>query len=125
MNSCIVCDNSSFSEIYNYTLLKCRECGFVTANMSISLEELSRIYSENYFKGEEYTDYIRDKKILQQNFNNRLSFILSNIGFHRIVNALEIGSAYGFFAEVFCNRFKKTEFVGIDVAQEAILYGIE
>ena len=74
--------------------------------MSITREELSRIYSENYFKGEEYADYIRDKKILQQNFNNRLSFILSNIDLHRIVNALEIGSAYGFFAEVFSNRIK-------------------
>src|SRR5688572_32850632 len=122
---CLVCDNREFDKIYSSTLLKCRSCGFVTANLNVREEELKAIYTENYFKGEEYADYLRDKPVLQKNFANRLDFIFSKFDRKKFSNALEIGCAYGFFAQVFKDRIKGADFVGLDIAAEAVKYGRE
>lgn len=121
--NCLVCDTSDFKKIYNDTLLKCEHCGFVTANLQIDKKVLEKIYTENYFKGEEYVDYIRDKDILQTNFKNRLNSILKVVQKEEINNVLEIGCAYGFFAEVLNNRLKKGHYIGYDIVPEAIEYG--
>ncbi len=122
-SNCLVCEKNAFEKIYNDTLLKCSNCSFVTANLNISEEELKKVYTENYFKGEEYADYLRDKEVLQKNFNSRLNYILKKIDPSQIKNVLEIGAAYGFFAEVITTKLKPEKFVGLDIAQEAINYG--
>lgn len=122
---CLVCDNKNFEAIYNSTLLKCKSCSFVTANLNISEESLKAIYTENYFKGEEYSDYVTDKDVLQKNFNDRLKFIFSKFDKSKMTNALEIGAAYGFFAQVFTDKIKNADFIGLDIAEEAIRYGRE
>lgn len=121
--TCLVCNKNIFEKLYSNTLLKCNNCGFVTANMTISSEELKKTYTENYFKGEEYVDYIRDKEILQSNFQTRLKNILKKKKVKEISNALEIGCAYGFFAEVLHKNFSNVKYVGYDVVPEAIEYG--
>lgn len=121
--TCLVCNKNTFEKIYSNTLLKCNNCGFITANMTISSEELKKTYTENYFKGEEYVDYIRDKEILQSNFQIRLKNILKRKEVKEISNALEIGCAYGFFAEVLHKNFSNIKYVGYDVVPEAIDYG--
>lgn len=123
--NCLVCDKNEFEPIYDATLLKCKSCGFVTANLNISAQNLKAIYTENYFKGEEYSDYLTDKDVLQKNFNNRLKFIYSKFDRTKINNALEIGCAYGFFAELYTNQQKNSSYIGMDIAEEAIHYGKE
>ena len=121
MNNCIICNKNSFNKIYNNTLLKCSNCGFVTANLTIDASTLKAIYSENYFKGEEYLDYIADKVSIQKNFANRLKDIkLDKNSPHQL---LEIGCAYGFFAEVFTTNYPNYKYTGIDIVNEAIEYG--
>lgn len=120
---CLVCSNAAYHPIYQDTLLKCSSCGFVTANMNIDVKELEKVYTENYFKGEEYVDYLRDKGILQTNFKKRLNKIRKTIGFQNITSSLEIGCAYGFFAETLLQRIPKTKYVGYDIVPEAISYG--
>lgn len=122
-HTCLVCGTKSFEKIYNDTLLKCNGCGFVTANLNMSEESLKAIYTENYFKGEEYADYLRDKDVLQKNFSKRIDFALSKFGSSRINNVLEIGAAYGFFAESLTKRLNGINFIGLDIAEEAIKYG--
>jgi SAM-dependent methyltransferase len=120
---CLVCGKQLFHPIYNNTLLKCGSCGFITANMSVDPELLRKTYTENYFKGEEYVDYLRDKAILQTNFRKRLKTIYRIIGKEKISKAVEIGCAYGFFAELLTNDNKKISYTGFDVVPEAIEYG--
>ncbi|MEO6904235.1 MAG: class I SAM-dependent methyltransferase [Bacteroidia bacterium] len=120
--NCIVCNANKFVPIYNDTLLKCGSCGFVTANMEIDTELLKQTYTENYFKGEEYVDYLNDKEILQTNFKKRISAIFKRFDKENINNIVEIGCAYGFFAEMI-NKELKTKYVGYDVVGEAIDYG--
>lgn len=120
---CLVCSSSSFEEIFNRTLLKCKSCGFITANMAIDVKELEKVYTENYFKGEEYVDYLNDKEILQTNFKKRLNKIERIVGLTNIRSSLEIGCAYGFFGEILSNKLKDKPYVGYDVVPEAIDYG--
>lgn len=118
--TCQVCNHSEWKEIYNSTLAKCLNCGFITANLKISSEELKSLYSANYFKGEEYIDYKADKKFLQKNFRKRLKQIER---YHpEITNVLEIGCAYGFFLELITQIYPCTKYLGIDVSTDAINY---
>jgi SAM-dependent methyltransferase len=122
---CLVCGAHDFKPIFNETLLKCGSCGFVTANIEIDPEILKSTYTENYFKGEEYLDYTRDKDILQMNFQKRLQYILKRIDRSEITHAIEIGCAYGFFAEVITEELKQLQYRGYDVVDEAVQYGVQ
>ncbi len=121
--NCLVCNSDQFKPIYNYTLLKCCTCGFITASMEVDPEILKQTYTENYFKGEEYVDYLRDKEILQTNFKKRLKRIYKIVSKSKIANTLEIGCAYGFFAEIVTKELQKSKYIGYDVVPEAIEYG--
>jgi 2-polyprenyl-3-methyl-5-hydroxy-6-metoxy-1,4-benzoquinol methylase len=123
MNSCIICRNHQFKSIYSDTLLKCSCCGFITANMKINREILEATYNINYFRGEEYFDYEKDKDIIQLNFEWRIDFIKRAIAKGIPVNnCLEIGCAYGFFGEVLRKQWN-IQYKGIDIVQETIEYG--
>ncbi len=122
MGRCIVCNSDNFTEMYENTLLKCSNCDFIFANMEATDEQLKAIYSEDYFKGNEYLDYLMDKAAIQKNFSKRLHQIQVNSNQSNLI-ALEIGCAYGFFGEVFVEKFKNADYTGIDVVPEAISYG--
>src|SRR5689334_9844759 len=121
MRECLVCNNTDFIPLYDNTLLKCQRCGFVTANLEISDEELKKIYNLNYFRGEEYLNYLEDKEIIQKNFTRRLKVIFSKVPKEKIRNSLEIGCAYGFFGEVLI-RAVPTAYKGVDVSEEGVDY---
>jgi 2-polyprenyl-3-methyl-5-hydroxy-6-metoxy-1,4-benzoquinol methylase len=91
--------------------------------MEVTKEQLKGIYSENYFQGNEYYDYISDKPAIQKNFGKRLNQIHIDPKSYINLNTLEIGCAYGFFGEVFTNYFKNVPYTGIDVVPEVINYG--
>ena len=101
MNACIICGSVEFEHVYSGTLKRCLNCGFTTANMEISRELLENTYRINYFQGEEYLDYLKDKDILQLNFRKRIDLIHQIIGgMLPVTHCLEIGCAYGFFGEL-------------------------
>ena len=121
--SCIICNGNEFRPIFDNTLKRCCDCGFVTANMDISEETLKSTYSLNYFMGEEYMDYLKDKDILQLNFEKKIRIIRKLVkGEPGLTNCLEIGSAFGFFGEVLLKHFR-TQYTGVDVVKEAADYG--
>ncbi|MBN1413592.1 MAG: class I SAM-dependent methyltransferase [Bacteroidales bacterium] len=123
MKECLVCGNKRFQPIYAETLLKCAQCGFATANLDIDENTLKKIYTRDYFHGEEYLNYTKDKEIIQLNFEKRIRFIKKTIANRLPVsNCLEIGCAYGFFGEILKKHFI-AGYTGIDVVPEAIQYG--
>ena len=123
MKNCLICKEKHFELIYNNTLQKCLACGFITANLEIDTLKLEEIYNENYFKGEEYLDYCNDKNIIQKNFQNRLDYIFKKVNKSSIQSALELGSAYGFFAETINNNINNLNYTGIDIEEKAVNYG--
>ncbi len=71
MTECIVCNSTQALPLYN-GILKCQNCGHVYADLAISDSELFELYRKNYFFGEEYSDYLADKAVIQKNFNLRM-----------------------------------------------------
>lgn len=120
--ACLVCGHHAFLAIHRGTLLRCRHCGFTTANLDIGAQALEQVYTEKYFKGEEYEDYLRDKNVLQMNFRDRLQRISRVIGTKDMVNVLEIGCAYGFFAETLHQFLPSVSYTGYDVVPEAVAH---
>jgi SAM-dependent methyltransferase len=118
-SACTVCGGSDFELIYNGILKSCATCTHVVANMQLDKDFLETVYHDNYFLGEEYVDYVRDKLILQRNFSRRLAKLSSVTTFRQGQRVLEIGCAYGFFGEVLVTTFPFIDYIGFDVVPHA------
>ena len=116
---CIVCDSRVADPMYP-GIVKCRDCGYVYADLDMTQDEFEKLYNSGYFTGEEYSDYLTDKTILQKNFNSRLDVLKKylNPGQHK--SLLEVGCAYGFFLELAKKEFNHV--VGVDVTAEGVEY---
>ena len=122
MSKCIVCDTIKSDLLYS-GIMRCGECGHVFSGSIDSVLSAAAAYGNGYFFGGEYSDYIADKKITQDNFRLRLKVLDKFLDPLRHKSLLEIGSAYGFFLDVAKNRFEKLK--GIDVTSEGILHAKE
>ena len=120
MIACPNCSHSQNHKIYNNTLIACEHCEHIWADLSLDEEQLRVIYAENYFKGEEYADYLSDKLILQTNFQKRLNSLKKLTNPPTFESVLELGCAYGFFGELMLNKNKK--YKGYDISEDAITY---
>jgi SAM-dependent methyltransferase len=101
-------------------LLACESCNFVSANVALSPGELEKLYTANYFAGEEYKDYLAERSLIERNFRIRLHTLLRYVSDPVSKRLFEIGSAYGFFLSVAKTRFASVE--GIDISQDAVNY---
>ena len=117
---CPICHFSDAQPIFDNTLMTCQGCGHAWANLQLDHTYLQELYAENYFKGEEYADYLADKEILQMNFKKRLKQIAKNTPEPKDI--LEIGCAYGFFYETIQQKFKSVNYQGYDISKDAIHY---
>jgi 2-polyprenyl-3-methyl-5-hydroxy-6-metoxy-1,4-benzoquinol methylase len=122
MNSCPVCLDKETVKIYNETLISCQNCSHVWADLSLDEEQLRKIYAENYFKGEEYADYIADKLIIQSNFSKRLKTLRKLENPPTFKNTLEIGCAYGFFGDLIKTTNPNATYIGYDISKDAVDY---
>ena len=88
------------------------------ADLSLSDEDLSRIYSRAYFFGEEYADYTADEPALRRNFASRLRVLdrFTDPTLHG--KLVEIGCAYGFFLDEAGDRFQDRW--GIDLNPDGV-----
>jgi SAM-dependent methyltransferase len=117
--NCAVCGGSRSGQMYP-GILKCPDCGYVFADLCLTDEHFFALYGKNYFFGDEYRDYIADKKALQKNFELRLKVLQNFLDPRRHRNLLEVGSAYGFFLEVAKKRFAGIQ--GIDITEDGVRY---
>lgn len=117
---CMVCGTDIFDESKIPGLIQCQNCGFLTTNLNLSFENLQRLYSENYFCGEEYADYLKDKAIIQKDFENRIRRMGTYIRNTQQKILFEVGCAYGFFLEVAEKHYGNVS--GMDISKEAVEY---
>jgi len=116
LNVCALCEDRDVDALYK-GLVKCRKCGYVWADASISDAELARIYEKNYFFGGEYKDYLSERPALVKDFENAFSRLDP---FKKGGHLLEIGCAYGFSLEIGRERFD--DVTGVDLNGEAVAY---
>ena len=124
MNSrdCIVC-GGAYKPSKITGLLQCVDCRFVTANLHLTPEELSHLYSAKYFSGEEYKDYLAEQPLIEKHFALRLRTLMRFVDEPQKRSLFEIGSAYGFFLNVARRHFRRV--AGIDISREATAYARE
>lgn len=115
--ACIVCGSQKYSTLYP-AIVRCNACQFVFAEEDVPEQELLRIYQKNYFFGEEYSDYKKDREVLRKNFKLRLDVLLKFADPDRHQRLFEIGAAYGFFLELAREHFKSVQ--GIDITEDGV-----
>ena len=113
--ACVVCGHATLRPLHS-GLMRCDECGMVTAQIAEDVQELPNLYGDRFFCGNEYADYIGDKRHIQRNFRQRLRTVLQYVPSGRLV---EMGCAHGFFLELAQQHF---EVRGYDVSREAVEY---
>ncbi len=94
-------------------IVKCPSCGLIYYDEEVAAETL---YTQTYFEGGEYFDYLADKEILQHNFRQRIKRLRQLKPSGRL---LELGSAYGFFLEL-AQKYWSVE--GVDVTSAGVEY---
>lgn len=107
-----------------YNLLEvCKKCGLVRAKKIPTAEELTRYYQQDYYFGQEYSDYIKDRPALEVNFKKRID-LLNKLSKDSIkLKVLEIGSAYGFFLNLM--KQHSSEMIGFEVSSDGAAYSRE
>jgi SAM-dependent methyltransferase len=78
-----------------------------------------QLYTEKYFRGGEYLDYVEDKQVIQENFQKRIDELKRLKPAGRL---LEIGCAYGFFLDL---ARKHWDVKGVDISPEGIRHARE
>ena len=119
---CLLCESSEIEAAYG-GLLKCRSCGHIFARSELTSQQLHDLYTERYFQGEEYYDYLSDQNAMELNFRARLKVLRSFLDPVRHRRLFEIGCAYGFFLKLAEPLFDSVE--GIDVSDPAVRYAAE
>lgn len=122
-NVCVVCGSADSIALSYAGILKCRKCGHMFSNLRMDDKELSKLYGTKYFFGDEYNNYLEDKRPLQKNFKARLKTLQTFIEPSRHRHLLEIGCAYGFFLDMVSKLFSTAQ--GIDISKDAICYAHE
>ena len=119
---CLVCGDS-YSPSRLPGLKASQSCGFVSADLEISPEELRALYSDRYFTGEEYRDYVAERELHERHFACRLKLLLRHISDAQTKALFEDGCAHGFFLNLARTRFGSVR--GIDISDDAARYGQE
>jgi len=114
---CDICGQSSWQNKYK-TLIECQVCGLIRAQVNPTQAELNKHYSQDYYFGKEYFDYIQDRKAIERNFQKRIDVL--DKYFSKKSDCLEIGCAYGYFLHLMKGRVNSIS--GFDVSEDAIKY---
>jgi 2-polyprenyl-3-methyl-5-hydroxy-6-metoxy-1,4-benzoquinol methylase len=117
---CFVCGGIFHPSGHLPGLLKCGQCGFISACLDLSASELERIYGTDYFHGGEYRDYVEEGPSLRFNFRRRLQTMRKVVPNVLQRDLLEIGCAYGFFLDE-ARPFVRSA-TGIDIVADGIAH---
>jgi 2-polyprenyl-3-methyl-5-hydroxy-6-metoxy-1,4-benzoquinol methylase len=97
-------------------LKQCTSCGFITADLAISDDELTALYGKDYFHGDEYRNYVSEEESLKANFRRRIQTLAQIIPDLREKRIFEIGCAYGFFLDEVRGAVRSAQ--GIDIVED-------
>ncbi len=117
---CIVCHDEAhgFSPLWS-GLKKCNKCGHCVADLDAESLNFKEIYNDGYFFGDEYADYVRDRRVFEQQFQDRLREVQR---FQPSGDLIEIGCAYGFFLTVAQQSYRAR---GFDIAEGPVAHARE
>ncbi len=118
--NCLVCGGAT-QPSHPPGLVACTRCGFVSANLNLTEEDIAKLYERGYFHGDEYLDYVAEEESLRLNFRARLRTLARIAPDLHERDMFEIGCAYGFFLDE-ARHFVRSV-AGLDISGEATAYG--
>ena len=116
LDHCIVCGCEREFELWATDIHRCTSCSLMVCLEPPSPEEIELIYSEGYFRGEEYFDYLEANSGIRQTLNRRRREVLARVDARE--RLLEVGCAYGYFLDSCRADFE--DVVGIDISRDAV-----
>src|SRR5947209_4609601 len=120
---CVVCGSTELAAPLYRGIVRCPACGYVSADMRLTDEELFALYNEQFFTGAEFSDYAADERFFRKNFRLRFRELKKLLDPARHKHLLEIGSAYGFFLDEVRAEFESVE--GIDITDAGVAHARE
>lgn len=120
ITNCLVCGGATQPSRLP-GLLACTQCGFVSANLSLTDDQIEKLYGRGYFHGDEYLDYVAEEESLRLNFKGLLRTLQRAVPDLSSRDIFEIGCAYGFFLDE-ARHFAKSV-AGLDISDDAITHG--
>lgn len=118
MTTCEVCEGEGASLGFA-GLRRCGVCSHVWADVPLEADAIRRLYQRSYFFGDEYSNYLEDRRVIEKNFAGRLATLRRFLtASHR--RLFEIGCAYGFFLNAARASFDSVQ--GIDVSEDAVRF---
>lgn len=118
--ACKVCESDAGYERVYGQLEQCRACGFVTFR-DYTPDTLAEIYTEDYFSGKEYPDYVGQQDALRRSMRRHLKQMARYNP--RRDSLLEVGCAYGLFLDEARAEYK--EVAGVDICESPTAYARE
>ncbi|MFB3891718.1 MAG: class I SAM-dependent methyltransferase [Phycisphaerae bacterium] len=97
-------------------IVRCPRCGLAFYPDQV---DTSGLYTEGYFSGQEYRDYLADEGAIRKNFRCRLADLGRLTAGKPGGRLLEIGCAYGLFLD---EARRSYDVSGIDIAASAIAH---
>ena len=119
---CILCGSTEGTPLYQ-GILRCKNCSLVFADVNLDPAGLADLYRKNYFFGEEYSNYLDDREVLQKNFRLRLNVLTRFTNPVRHKSLFEVGCAYGFFLSLAREHFEKVQ--GIDITEDGVRHCLQ
>ena len=117
---CIICGSTDAAAPLYRGILRCGACGYISADMRLTDDELFALYNEEFFTDAEWSDYAGEEKFIRRNFRLRLKELKKFLDPARHRRLLEIGSAYGFFLDEARHEFAHVE--GIDLTAAGVAH---
>ena len=117
---CLVCNGALGPHPRLPGLHECSGCGFITADLALSEDELRTLYGADYFHGDEYADYVAEGPELRENFRRRIETLLQHQPEDERRRLFEIGAAYGFFLDEVRSSYEHVS--GVDISETAAEY---
>ncbi len=99
-----------------WRIVRCDGCGLAFFPENVETAEL---YTEKYFSGQEYRDYLADETALRKNFRERLADVRKLKPSGRL---LELGCAYGLFLDEARTHF---DVRGMDICEKPLQHARE
>ncbi len=119
-NLCGADDFTPYARVDRFRIVRCNECGLLYTNPRRSADELSKLYSENYFSSEDpsslgYDDYSTHAAGLKRVFSDNLTIIEGCV--RPPASVLDVGCAFGYFLETAMSRGWRAE--GVEISEYA------
>lgn len=109
-----LCDNSAFN------IVQCKKCGLVYVNPRHNLEASSKRYTQRWFEGGAYTDYMGAEKQIKNKFRRKIKIMEK---YKKGGRLLDVGCAAGFFLEV--AKENGWDVCGVEISEYASNYARE